>query len=101
MAKTFKLRRTPFKVWLGVIIVIIALILLALETENYWNLMPIIFPVLLLADELMARIIVQDNGDIQREHKSIRSDTHCPQQGLMAERKDYRPLYQRLYQFRP
>ncbi len=64
MAKTFKLRRTPFKVWLGVIIVIIALILLALETENYWNLMPIIFPVLLLADELMARIIVQDNGDI-------------------------------------
>lgn len=64
MVRDFKIRRTPFKVWLGVTIVIIAIILLALQTENYWNLLPIILPVLLLIDELMTRVQVQDNGDI-------------------------------------
>lgn len=64
MVREFKIRRTPFKVWLGVTIVIIAIVLLALQTENYWNLLPIIFPVLLLVDELMTRIQIQDNGDI-------------------------------------
>lgn len=64
MVREFKIRRTPFKVWLGVTIVIIAIVLLALQTENYWNLLPIIFPVLLLIDELMTRIQVQENGDI-------------------------------------
>lgn len=64
MVRDFKIRRTPFKVWLGVTIVIIAIILLALQTENYWNLLPIILPVLLLIDELMTRVQIQDNGDI-------------------------------------
>ena len=41
MVREFKIRRTPFKVWLGVIIVIVAIVLMALHTENYWNLMPI------------------------------------------------------------
>lgn len=64
MVRDFKIRRTPFKVWLGVTIVIIAIILLTLQTENYWNLLPIILPVLLLIDELMTRVQIQDNGDI-------------------------------------
>ena len=37
MVREFKIRRTPFKVWLGVIIVIVAIVLMALHTENYWN----------------------------------------------------------------
>ena len=64
MVREFKIRRTPFKVWLGVIIVIVAIVLMALHTENYWNLMPIVLPVLLLIDEQMTRIQVQENGDI-------------------------------------
>ena len=64
MVREFKIRRTPFKVWLGVIIVIVAIVLMALHTENYWNLMPIVLPVLLLIDEQMTRILVQENGDI-------------------------------------
>lgn len=64
MTRKFKIRRTPFKVWLGVIILIIAIVLLAVQTENYWNLLPLILPVLLLADELMTCILVQENGDI-------------------------------------
>jgi hypothetical protein len=35
MVREFKIRRTPFKVWLGVIIVIVAIVLMALHTENY------------------------------------------------------------------
>lgn len=64
MVREFKIRRTPFKVWLGVFIVIVAIVLMALHTENYWNLMPIVLPVLLLIDEQMTRILVQENGDI-------------------------------------
>ncbi len=64
MVREFKIRRTPFKVWLGVTIVILAIILFALKTENYWNLLPIVVPILLLIDELMTRIQVQENGDI-------------------------------------
>ena len=41
MTRKFKIRRTPFKVWLGVIILIIAIVLLAVQTENYWNLLPL------------------------------------------------------------
>ena len=51
MVREFKIRRTPFKVWLGVTIVILAIILFALKTENYWNLLPIVVPILLLIDE--------------------------------------------------
>lgn len=64
MVREFKIRRTPFKVWLGVTIVILAIILFALKTENYWNLLPIVIPILLLIDELMTRVQVQENGDI-------------------------------------
>lgn len=64
MVREFKIRRTPFKVWLGVVIVIVAIVLMALHTENYWNLSPIVLPVLLLIDEQMTRIQVQENGDI-------------------------------------
>lgn len=64
MVKVFKIRRTPFKVWLGVLILIVAIVLMAIHTENYWNLLPLILPVLLLIDEQMTRILVQDNGDI-------------------------------------
>ena len=32
----------------AIIIVIVAIVLMALHTENYWNLMPIVLPVLLL-----------------------------------------------------
>ena len=52
MVREFKIRRTPFKVWLGVIIVIVAIVLMALHTENYWNLMPIVLPVLLLIGDI-------------------------------------------------
>lgn len=64
MVREFKIRRTPFKVWLGVTIVILAIILFALKTENYWNLLPMVVPILLLIDELMTRVQVQENGDI-------------------------------------
>ena len=64
MVKVFKIRRTPFKVWLGVLILIVAIALMAIHTENYWNLCPLILPVLLLIDEQMTRILVQENGDI-------------------------------------
>ena len=59
------------KVWLGVIIVIVAIVLMALHTENYWNLMPIVLPVLLLIDEQMTRILVQENGDIWLKRGSV------------------------------
>lgn len=64
MVREFKIRRTPFKVWLGVTIVILAIILFALKTENYWNLLPMVVPIFLLIDELMTRVQVQENGDI-------------------------------------
>ena len=64
MVQEFKIRRTPFKVWLGVCIVIIAFILMAYQTGNYWHLSPIAFPILLLIDELMTKIQVQENGDV-------------------------------------
>ena len=64
MVKVFKIRRTPFKVWLGVIILVVAIVLMAVHTENYWNLFPLILPVLLVVDEQMTRILVQENGDI-------------------------------------
>ena len=71
------------KVWLGVIIVIVAIVLMALHTENYWNLMPIVLPVLLLIDEQMTRILVQENGDIlvekrfQWQYQGVWSKTDC------------------------
>ena len=64
MVQEFKIKRTPFKVWLGVAIVIVAFILMAYQTGNYWHLTPIVFPILLLVDELMTKIQVQDNGDV-------------------------------------
>lgn len=64
MVKVFKIRRTPFKVWLGVLILVVAIVLMAIHTENYWNLLPLVLPVLLLIDEQMTRILVQENGDI-------------------------------------
>ena len=64
MVKVFKIRRTPYKVWLGVIILVVAIVLMAVHTENYWNLFPLILPVLLVVDEQMTRILVQENGDI-------------------------------------
>lgn len=64
MVRTFKIKRTPPRVWLGVIIVILALILVAWQTESYYGLIPIIFPILLLIDEQLTKIQVQENGDI-------------------------------------
>ncbi len=64
MVRVFKIRRTPFKVWLGVLILVVAIVLMAIHTENYWNLLPLVLPVLLLIDEQMTRILVQENGDI-------------------------------------
>ena len=64
MVQEFKTRKTRFKVWLGVAIVIVAFILLALQTGNYLHLLPIFFPVLLLIDELMTKVRVQENGDV-------------------------------------
>ena len=43
---------------------VVAIVLMAVHTENYWNLFPLVFPVLLVVDEQMTRILVQENGDI-------------------------------------
>ena len=64
MVREFKTRRTPFKVWLGVLVVIVALVLMAYHTGNYWHLAPIVLPILLLVDELMTKVQIQDNGDV-------------------------------------
>lgn len=83
MVREFKIRRTPFKVWLGVIIVIVAIVLMALHTENYWNLMPIVLPVLLLIDEQMTRILVQGKRGylvekrFQWQYQGVWSKTDC------------------------
>lgn len=64
MVRNFKIKRTPPRVWIGVIIVIFAFILVAWSTDSYYGLIPIIFPILLLIDELLAKVQVQENGDI-------------------------------------
>lgn len=64
MVQEFKTRKARFKVWLGVGIVIVAFIMLALQTGNYLHLLPIFFPVLLLIDELMTKVRIQENGDV-------------------------------------
>ena len=43
---------------------VVAIVLMAVHTENYWNLFPLVLPVLLVIDEQMTRILVQENGDI-------------------------------------
>lgn len=64
MVRNFKIKRTPPRVWIGVIIVIFAFILVAWSTDSYYGLIPIVFPVLILIDELLMKIQVQENGDI-------------------------------------
>ena len=64
MVRNFKIKRTPPRVWIGVIIVIFAFILVAWSTDSYYGLIPIIFPILLLIDDLLAKVQVQENGDI-------------------------------------
>lgn len=87
MVREFKIRRTPFKVWLGVIIVIVAIVLMALHTENYWNLSPIVLPVLLLIDEQMTRILVQENGDIWLKGDLVGVSRHTVSCGLYCGKK--------------
>lgn len=102
MVREFKIRRTPFKVWLGVIIVIVAIVLMALHTENYWNLSPIVLPVLLLIDEQMTRILVQENGDIWLKGDLAGVSRHTVSCGLYCGKRFFveRPgdgvLYQRI-----
>ena len=64
MVRNFKIKRTPRRVWIGVIIVIFAFILVAWSTDSYYGLIPIIFPILLLLDAFFAKGQVQENGDI-------------------------------------
>lgn len=87
MVREFKIRRTPFKVWLGVVIVIVAIVLMALHTENYWNLSPIVLPVLLLIDEQMTRIQVQENGDIWLKGALVGVLRHTVSCGLCCVKK--------------
>jgi ABC-type histidine transport system ATPase subunit len=74
MVREFKIRRTPFKVWLGVIIVIVAIVLMALHTENYWNLMPIVLPVLLLIDEPTSALDPEMVGEVLSVMKELAED---------------------------
>lgn len=105
MVRTFKIKRTPPRVWLGVIIVILALILVAWQTESYYGLIPIIFPILLLIDEQLTKIQVQENGDIWlkrgfsgsvKAYGVIRIVRH---QESFFQRTYHGILYQRVYQF--
>lgn len=64
MVQEFKVRRTPIKTWVGVIVCILAVILMCIQIKTYYFLFSTLLPLLLLIDERMIRYRIQDNGEV-------------------------------------
>ena len=64
MVRNFKMRKIAIWNWLFALVIMIAIVWTVWETNDYWNLFPLILPILIVIDERMTRIQVRDNGDI-------------------------------------
>lgn len=64
MVRNFKMRKIAIWNWLFALVIMIAIVWTVWEINDYWNLFPLILPILIVIDERMTRIQVRDNGDI-------------------------------------
>ena len=64
MVRNFKMRKIAIWNWLFALVIMIAIVWTVWETNDYWNLFPLVLPILIVIDERMTRIQVRDNGDI-------------------------------------
>lgn len=109
MVRNFKMRKIAIWNWLFALVIMIAIVWTVWETNDYWNLFPLVLPILIVIDERMTRIQVRDNGDIwirrglsgsvsqgvwsNAYHQAENQETLEPRQGAYL-------LHQRIHQCR-